>query len=122
MPKAEVIRFLINLLLRPPVLVVAWRQVHVGSLLHRVAQALLVPRSDPRHGSKYCIPTDQGLEERACDVQQDGGEKPLREQCMRRSQDCVQGVVPNKWGLCDLAHRVREPKTACSVPDHSGSM
>ena len=59
-PTAEGIRFLINLLLRPPVLV-AWRQMHVGSPIHRVAQALLVPRPDPRHGSKYSVPTNQGM-------------------------------------------------------------
>jgi hypothetical protein len=62
-------------------------------LLRRVGPALLVPGPDPRHGSKYSVPTNQGMEERCCDVQQDGGEKHVGEHCMRRSQDRVQLVV-----------------------------
>jgi hypothetical protein len=33
------------------------------------------------------------MEERGCDVQQDGGEKCVGEHCMRRLQDRVQPVV-----------------------------
>jgi hypothetical protein len=60
-----------------------------GSPVHHVdeiqssrsnAQALLIPRPDPCHGSKYSVPTEQGMEERCCDVQQDGGEKHVGEQ------------------------------------------
>jgi hypothetical protein len=53
----------------------------------------LVPRPDARHGSKYSVPTDQGMEERCCDVHQDGGEKHVGEHCVRHSQDRVQLVV-----------------------------
>jgi hypothetical protein len=84
--------FLINLLLRA-----ADARRRMAARVHRSpgfdARALLVPRPDPRHGSKYSVPTDQGMEERCCDVQQDGGEKHVGEHCVRHSQDRVQLVV-----------------------------
>ena len=65
----------------PPTPVFAWRHripVHHAAEIRCLrfdAEALLVPRPDACHGSKYSVPTEQGMEERCCDVQQDGGEK-----------------------------------------------